>query len=50
MALAAFAAYAALRNPTYNSGPKGARIWARTDEVEFRQENRPMRGFVPAGV
>ena len=50
MALAAFATNAALRNPTYNSGPKGARIWARTDEVEFRQENRPMRGFVPAGV
>ena len=28
------------------------RAWsgARTDEVEFRQENRPVRGFVPAGV
>ena len=26
------------------------RIGARTDEVEFRQENRPVGGFVPAGV
>ena len=27
-----------------------ARSGARTDEVEFRQENRPLGGFVPAGV
>ena len=26
------------------------RSGARTDEVEFRQENRPVGGFVPAGV
>ena len=45
MALAAFAVNVALRNPTYNPGPKGARSGARTDEVEFRRENRPVGGF-----
>ena len=51
IALAAFAANGALRTPAYRSGPRGGvRSGARTDEVEFRQENRPMRGFVPAGV
>ena len=46
MALAVFAVNVALRNPTYNPGPKGgARSGARTDEVEFRQENRPVGGF-----
>lgn len=43
MALAAFAANGALRNPAYSSGPKGGvRSGARTDEVEFRRENRPV--------